>query len=276
MTALLGLVTAVSWAFSNMYTLQLSRLGLHRATVMAGILGVATVGLVPFALFVDRGEGPWTLEAVAWPVGAGCSAVFALVMLVRALSVGSLSVIAPIIALEGGIAVLMSVALGERPSPLALVLMAVAIGGAVLVSLEPGRRTTAGAGAAVLSAIGFAGAFVGIGMSELPALTTVAITRGTSVLLVLPFALLVARPRLPPRASVVPFLGCGLLDALGYATFAFATAVGSIAVASVTATQWSTVAAIIGIAILGERLARIQYVGIVVTLAAVTALVLVG
>lgn len=276
MSVVLGLATAIAWAFSNMFTLRLARLELDQTVVMAGILGVATAALVPVALIVDRGAGPWSVAALAWPFGAGVSAVVALLMLVRALSVGSLSVIAPIIALEGGIAAAMSIALGERPSGLEVVLMAVAIVGAVLVSLEPGRRTTAGAGAAVLSAIGFAGAFVGIGMSAFPALTTVAITRGVSFAIVLPLVLVFAGTRVPPRSSLGPFLGCGLLDALGYATFAFATAVGSIAVASVAATQWSTVAAIIGIVVLRERLRTPQYVGIAVTLTAVSALVAVG
>lgn len=274
MTALLGLITAVSWAFSNLFTHRLSRLELEMPVVVTGIIGVACAALVPLALLVDGAAGPWTPDALAWPVLGGGCATAGLFLLVRALSVGSLSVVAPIIAVEGGIAAGFSVALGERPSAAQVALMAVAILGAVLVSLEPGRRTAAGAIPAALSAIAFAAAWVAIGMSELPSLTTVAVTRTTSLLLVLPIALLVCRRRVPPRAAIPPFLWCGLLDALGYVTFGIATAVGSIAIASVAATQWTTAAAIIGIVILRERLRRIQYVGIVVTICAVSALVL--
>lgn len=276
MTALLGLVTAVSWAFSNLFTHRLSRLQLEFPVVMAGILGVATAALIPIALIADQGEGPWTLHALLWPVAGGASAVAGLFLLVRALSVGSLSVVAPIIAVEGGIAAGLSVVLGERPSALEVALMAVAIIGAVLVSMGPGRRTAAGAIPAALAAIAYAVAWVAIGMSELPSLTTVAVSRSTSLLLVLPIVLIACKSPIPPRASIAPFLWCGLLDALGYVTFGIATSIGSIAIASVAATQWTTAAAIIGIVILKERLQRIQYAGIVVTLSAVTALVIVS
>ena len=274
MTALLGLATAVSWAFSNLYTHRLSRLALPRAVVMAGIIAVAVACLAPAALVADRLEGPWTAAGLGWPVAAGVFGVAALFLLVRALGVGSLSVVAPIIALEGGIAVILAVIIGERPSPLQLVLMTVAVVGAALVSMEPGRRTAAGALPAALSAFFFAAAWVSIGMSELPALTTVAVTRGTSLLLLLPLVLLAGRAVIPPRSSIRPLLACGILDAVGYVTFAFATALGSVAIASVAAAQWTTVAAIIGITILRERLRAVQYVGIVLTIAAVTALVL--
>ena len=274
MTAILGLITAVSWAFSNLFTHQLSRLKIEQTVVMAGIIGVATLALVPVAIVVDYGNVTFTVENLAWSVLGGVFSVFGLLTLVRALSVGSLSVVAPIIALEGGIAVVMSVALGERPSLLQYALMATAVLGAMVVSLEPSRRTVAGAIPAVLSAISFAAAWVSVGMSDLPSLTTVAVTRGTGFVIVLALVLVFAKQRVPPRASIVPFLACGLLDALGYVTFGLATAVGSIAVASVAATQWTTAAAIIGITILRERLRPIQYAGIVVTLVSVSALVI--
>lgn len=253
-------------AFSNLFTHRLSRLELEFPVVVAGILGVATVALVPLAVIVDRGAGPLTVAALAWPVLGGISATAGLFLLVRTLSVGSLSVVAPIIAVEGGIAAALSVLLGERPSTAQVAMMAVAIVGAVLVSMGPGNRTAAGAIPAALGAFAYAVAWVAIGMSELPSMTTIAVQRGTSLVLVLPLVLLLCRSRIPPRASLPPFLWCGLLDAAGYVTFALATAV----------VHWvaATDAAVIGIVILKERLQRVQYAGIVVTLAPVSALVL--
>ena len=142
--------------------------------------------------------------------------------------------------------------------------------GAVLVALEPGRRTAAGAPEAVLAAVAYAGVLVALGQSPLPDLTTVGITRATSVLLILPAFLLVRE--LPKRANAYPILWCGLLDAVGFAFFAFAASVGPLSVASVTATQWGTAAALIGIIAMRERLFTNQYIGIAVTLLAVTGL----
>ncbi len=276
MTVLLGLITAFAWAFANLFTQQASRLRLPPALVMFWVLVVTSSAVVPLVLIIDRGEGPWTPAALAWPVAAGLLANVGFFLLLKALSVGSLSVVAPIIALEGGVAAVMSIALGERPSLLQLLLLPIAVLGAVLVSLEPGRRTAAGALPAVAAALVYAGALVGLGMSELPAMTTVGVTRTTSLLAIVPFLLLLRGPRTPSRAAVVPIIGCGLLDAVGFAAFAFAAAIGPLSVASVTATQWGTAAAVIGIVFLGERLHRNQYIGIAVTLAAVTALGLAG
>ncbi|MBJ7333407.1 MAG: hypothetical protein JHD05_02135, partial [Thermoleophilia bacterium] len=65
---------------------------------------------------------------------------------------------------------------------------------------------------------------------------------------------------------------CGLLDAVGFVCFAFAASIGPLSVASVTATQWGTAAALIGIFGMRERLFVNQYIGIAVTLIAVTGL----
>lgn len=276
MTVALGLVTAFAWALANLFTQQVSRQRLEPAVVMFWVLVVTSAVVVPLALVLDRGAGPWTLRDLAWPVGAGLLADVGFFLLLRALSVGSLSVVAPIIAVEGGVAAALSIVLGERPSPLELGLLGVAVVGAVLVALEPGRRTAAGAIPAALAAIVYAGALIGIGMSDFPEVTTVAITRVTSVLAILPVFVLLASRRIPPAAARVPIIGCGILDAVGFAAFAFAAAIGPLSVASVTATQWGTAAALIGIVFLRERLHPNQYVGIAVTLAAITALGLVG
>lgn len=275
MTVALGLVTAVAWAVANVFTQRASRVEQSPALIMFWVLAVCTAAVLPIALLVDGTGGPWTPRALAWPVVAGVSANVGFFLLLRALRAGSLSVVAPIIALEGGIATLLSIALGERPTWLQAGLLLVAVVGTVLVSLEPGRRTAAGALPAIGASVIYAVALIGLGMSELPELTTVGVTRLTSVLVVLPIFLLAVR-RPPNRDSAVPIVACGLLDGVGFVAFAFAAALGPLSVASVTATQWGTVAALIGIVALRERLHRNQYVGIVITLAAVTGLGLAG
>ena len=108
----------------------------------------------------------------------------------------------------------------------------------------------------------------------MPALTTVGVTRATSLLVIVPAFLLVRA--LPTRGNVWPIIWCGVLDAVGFAFFAYAAAIGPLSVASVTATQWGTAAALIGIIGMRERLHPNQYVGIAVTLVAVTGLGLLG
>ncbi|MGI9117079.1 MAG: EamA family transporter [Gaiellales bacterium] len=270
MAVVLGLVTAFSWAFANVFTQRATRTRTPPAVIMFWVLAVTTAAVFPVALVVDRGAGPWTFAGLAWPIAGGALADVGFFLLLRALTKGSLSVVAPIIALEGGLATLMSVALGERPSGLQYVLLAIAVLGAVLVAVEPGRRTAAGALPAAGAALVYAGVLIALGESQLPALTTVGVTRATSVLVIVPAFLLVRQ--LPTRANVWPIVWCGILDAVGFAFFAYAAAIGPLSVASVTATQWGTAAALIGIIGMRERLYPNQYAGIAVTLLAVTGL----
>ena len=270
MAVVFGLVTAFSWAFANVFTQKVSRTATPPVALMFGVLLVTTMAVLPFALVIDGVHGPWTVESLAWPVVGGALSDVGFFLILRALAHGSLSVVAPIIALEGGLATLMSIALGERPSPVEYVLLAVAVGGAVLVAFEPGRRTAAGALPAVGAAVVYAAVLVALGESDLPALTTVGVTRATSLLVIAPAFLLVRQ--LPSRANVWPIVWCGVLDAVGFVAFAYAAAIGPLSVASVTATQWGTAAALIGIVGMRERLHVNQYVGIAVTLVAVTGL----
>ena len=154
--------------------------------------------------------------------------------------------------------------------PATIALLALAAAGAVLVSIEPGRRTAKGAGWAVLAAFVYAIMLVAMGHTEQPAMTSAGIARVASLLTAIPLFLMVRK--LPPRPAIKPLLAAGTLDAIGFATFAIAASLGPLTVASVTSAQWASAAALIGIFFLRERLFVNQYIGIGVTMIAVTGL----
>ena len=181
-----------------------------------------------------------------------------------------MSIVAPIIALEGGLAATVAVVLGERPSPTVIALLALAAAGAVLVSIEPGRRTAKGAGWAALAALVYAVMLVALGHTEQAAMTSAGVARVASLLTALPLFLMVRQ--LPPRPAIKPLLAGGTLDAVGFAAFAIAASLGPLTIASVTSAQWASAAALIGILFLRERLHVNQYIGIGVTMVAVTGL----
>ena len=114
MAVIFGLVTAFAWAFSNVFTQKAARTATPPVTLMFSVLLVATAAVLPVALLVDGLRGPWTPAALAWPMAGGALSVLGFVLLLRALTQGSLSVVAPIIALEGGLATLMAMAIGHR------------------------------------------------------------------------------------------------------------------------------------------------------------------
>lgn len=269
MTVLFGLTAAFSWAFSNVLVQRGSR-GVDSRTVIFWVLLTSTVLIVPAALLVEGLAGPFDLRSLLPAMLAGVFTITGFSFLLKALRTGSLSVVSPIIATEGGFAAAMAIGLGERPGLLAIALLGIAIIGAVLVAIEPGRRTAAGAGWAVLAAICYAAGLIAVGLAEQGPLTIVAVTRLTSLVCAVPLFLLAAR--FPPKAAIPSLLGSGVLDAVGFTCFAIAASIGPLTVASVTASQWAIASAAIGIVLLRERLHLSQYVGIAVTVGAVTGL----
>lgn len=269
MTVILGLAAAVAWATMNI-PLQRGARALDPRAMLFWILLIGTSAVIPVALVVDGLAGPFTPRSLVVPVLAGVIANAGFLCLTRALRVGTISVVAPIIALEGGLGTLLSIALGERPSPLALALLAVAVGGTVMVSYEPGARAAKGALWAIAAAVCYAAVLTALGYTEQPALTSAALVRSSSLLLALPLLLLATGRN--PRGSLRLLALAGALDAAGIAAFAFAASLGPASVATVAASQFGTVAAVIGILFLRERLAWSQYAGIAVTAIAIAGL----
>jgi drug/metabolite transporter (DMT)-like permease len=138
----------------------------------------------------------------------------------------------------------------------------------------PGRRSraTAGAGWALLSSALFA--VTVLLFAQATALHPVALAAygrlGTMVVLV-PATLLLAGIRLPAplakRAGVA-----GIFDAAAFVALAAAISIGPVAIASVVISQGGTMAALLGLVFLRERLSRVQLVGVALTCVAVALL----
>ena len=77
-----------------------------------------------------------------------------------------------------------------------------------------------------------------------------------------------------PREFRARALTAGSFDAAGFMLLATAISLGPLAVASVTVAQSGTMASLLGLVALGERLRGLQVVGVVLTLVAVTLLAL--
>ena len=267
MTVLFGLSAAFSWAFASVFVQKSSRLVDLRVMLVVMLL-ISTCLVVPVAVIVDGLQGPFNIQALAIPALAGVAGNVGFLLMVKAMKVGSISIVAPIIAIEGGLAAAVAVVLGERPSPATIALLALAAVGAVLVSIEPGRRTAKGAGWALLAAFVYAVMLVAMGYTEQPAMTSAGIARVASLLPAIPLFLMVRQ--LPPRPAIKPLLAAGTLDAVGFAAFAIAASLGPLTVASVTSAPSASASALIGIFFLRERFHSNHSVALPLSLLAVT------
>jgi drug/metabolite transporter (DMT)-like permease len=204
--------------------------------------------------------------------GAGLAAFY------RALSLGTMSVVSPLVACGAVVPFAVSLATGERPSGLAVAGAAVALGGAVLASVEERRaesrdRARAIALAVVAAvALGFFVYFLGLGTKEGDALSTLFGARIGSLALLAAVAGGMRATLRIPRTSLLPVAAVGIADVTANALFALASTRALLSIVSVLGSLYPVVTVLLAHVLLGERLTRAQQVGIGVALAGVAAI----
>lgn len=118
----------------------LGGLSARRASLWAVIIGSQAVGLAGAALLALVTGNGWPGLHVVWPVLlGGLASVVAISCFYKALSIGSMSILAPISATNALIPFLAGIAAGERPGGLQLAGVALAAAGVLLVAIEPAR-----------------------------------------------------------------------------------------------------------------------------------------
>jgi drug/metabolite transporter (DMT)-like permease len=204
--------------------------------------------------------------------GAGLAAFY------RALALGTMSVVSPLVACGAVVPFAIAIATGERPSALALCGAVAALGGAVLASVEERRAESRDRARAVVLAIVAAGAlglfvyFLGLGSRDGDALSTLVGARVGSLSFLLVAALALRAPVAIARASLPAVAAVGLADVTANALFAFASRHGLLALVSVLGSLYPIVTVLLAHVVLGERLTRSQQLGIGVALAGVAAI----
>lgn len=245
---------------------------------LAAVLLVSqAVGLVILAaLVVVRGEPAPALAALLPAAVAGVAGAAALGAFYRALAIGTMSIVAPISATGAALPVVVGLASGERPSALQLMGMAGAVIGVVLASREAGEATERVAAArrsvalALVAALGFGSFFVGMDAAAgADVLWALVVARGAAVVTI---ALATAALRPPARVSrpaMAPLVAIGLLDTSANALFALASTIGLLSLVAVVGSLYPVATVLLARAMLGERVRRVQEVGIVLALTGV-------
>jgi drug/metabolite transporter (DMT)-like permease len=198
-----------------------------------------------------------------------------LVCFFRAIAIGKMSLVVPVAATAAVVPVIVGIATGDRPGPLQLVGMAVALAGAVMASREPGEEgqrgsLAAGVLLAALSALLIGFFFLAIdGASDGGAVWASLVNRITSVTILL-LAAAVVRPKLTAARPHVPALAAaGTLDVSANLLFAAATTKGLISLVSVAGSLYPVITVLLARIVLKERVHRIQEAGVVAALGGV-------
>lgn len=275
MTAVLGgLGAALAWSAGTLAATRATR-GIGPWTALAGMLAV---GLLLIAPFVAREGIPAELDATSagWLFVSGAGNVIGVALVYMALRSGLVGLIAAIVATEGALAALISIAAGEPMTAWLGIAIAVVTSG-VVVTAGSGRTRASGpiTSATPLVLAGAAACLFAVSLyatgraSELPTAWVVLSARLIGVLAITLPLLVLGRLERPGRAwPLLVIAGAG--EVLGFASFTFGSR-DSIAIAAVCAAPGAVFSAVGAFLLFGERLTRGQVAGIVITIAGVAA-----
>jgi drug/metabolite transporter (DMT)-like permease len=270
LTILTGLLSALSYATSDMFSQRVTR-ETRALTQMVWVLAIGAVIVVPVALAV-RGlpdEGEWTGASLA--ALAGILYFGALFCLLRGLNVGDLGLISALVSLQGAYVAVTVILLGEPVTPPLGVALALCVIGAVLTSFEGRAKSTRGAPWAFAAGLLFTGVMLCYAYGDIDWLSQTAISRSVSLAIALPAALLTGSV-VVPKALRVRAAGAGVLELAGLLLLTITFSLGPATVAGVTTTQFGTFAVVLGFVLLHERPKPNQWAGIVCTIAGVSLL----
>lgn len=275
LAVLLALASSVTWGIADFGGGLVSRRVASTVTVTVVSQSAGFVALL--IVFGARGAH---LDSRSFAIGlaAGAGGGAGLAAFYRALAVGTMSVVSPIVACGAVVPFAISIATGERPSTIALAGAGVALAGAVLASAEERRAAARERKQAVMlaalagGALGLFTYFLGLGSREGTALSTLVGARVGSLTLLLVLALVLRAPLRLGRRALLPIAAVGLCDVAANALFALASGHGLLALVSVLGSLYPVMTVLLAHIFLGERLTALQLVGVGVALAGVAAL----
>jgi drug/metabolite transporter (DMT)-like permease len=269
-SVVLALAASLSWGVADYVgPLQGRRIGIWPVLFWSQLVGLlvllaATVAVAP--LPGDR--------SLLWAVPAAAAATIGLAAYYKGISVGAISVVAPIAGASAVIPVIYGLAIGDPTTALQLIGLVAAIIGIVLVSTEHHsgvRRVAAGVGLALIAALSLGLYFPpmhaagGAGFWWAATIYRIATVSFIFVAIRIRKAdFSIARRDLPLVAAV------GLGDTLGVLLFAAASRHGLVSATSVLASLYPVVTVLLAAFVLRERLGNLQWLGIVFALAGAT------
>jgi drug/metabolite transporter (DMT)-like permease len=270
----LGLSSALCWGLADF----LGGLQSRTVRVLAVLLVSQAAGLIAIAVALAIAQPDLPPVGDLWPpAAAGLAGALALSAFYRALAIGTMSIVAPISSTGAALPVIVGIATGDRPSALQVLGIVAAVGGVVLASREldedrPAKAVPARAsiGLALVAALGFGAFFIGMKAgadARVPWALLAARAASVAAVLVVVVALRVPLPAAPRRLGALALVG--LLDASANGLYAAAATESLLSVVAVLGALYPVSTVLLARVVLGERVRRIQEVGIVAALGGV-------
>lgn len=268
MLSLLALGGALSWGAGDFLAgLATKRIAVFTVLALSQAIGLVGIGVW---VVVARDPFPGVVELIP-AVLAGLAGAIGLAALYRGLAVGAMGIVAPISAASPIVPLSVDAAQGVVPATAQWLGVALVLGGIVTLSREPkngGQRIAAGAGLAVVAAVGFGLFFVGLdaGADESAPWAVVA-ARSASVTFAVAAAVFITRTSLrPPRALLPALVAIGVFDTGANVLVAYALTKGAAGIVAVLSALYPVVTVVLARVVLEEQLSSSRRVGGVVAL----------
>lgn len=271
-----GLVAAMGWGLSDLWaSISGRRIGSFRTVVVAQFAAAIAVSLLALGVRPDLSG---LSVVIPWLVANAFLSAAAFATLYRALELGPIAIVSPILATYAVVPVLLSVVLlGESLGGWEIAGVAITIAGAVLAStdiraIRAGTRTpAAGLPLAVVSMLlfGVATYVTGWAAQEAGFLPSLLFGRLTMAAVFVVAAIVVrvrgrgdASVERPARSSMRLAVLVGLLELLGTISYARGAEVGLLSIVTAASATYPLIPVLGGVIVLHERPAPTQFVGV--------------
>lgn len=271
MAVLLGLLVAATYGAGDFF----GGLSSKKASVSAVVVLSQAMGLPLLAVLVVVAGGDPSARALALGGAAGAVGGVGLTCLYRGLSIGRMSVVAPITAVGAAVVpVAWGLVQGERPGPAASVGVVLAIVAVGLIS-RTGDEVVDGTHdavsdprayllLAVVAGVAFGTVFVLLAETGDDAGFWPLVAGRLSSITLLAIGGLVARQSFSPgsRAALAPIAAAGILDMAANALYLLAARRGLLALVAVLSSLYPASTVLLARLVLKERLIPVQVVGL--------------
>jgi drug/metabolite transporter (DMT)-like permease len=266
----LGTLSAIAWGSTDLFVTYVSRrIGFFRTLLLSQFLGVCMLVVIAIAIGDLPGASIGQLLALlaVAPMGVVAYGGF-----YRALELGPIAIVSPIVSANGVVVVLLALfVLSESLSAVQSVGCVLVLGSIILAALEPRaviEEAGAGSGVrlAIVASLAFGGYLFGMAVlsDELGWLVPILVTRAVTVAVLATVEIARRTPRggPPDGRALLACLAAGLLDASGYLAFNRGAEIGEVALTGAAASAYPVIPIIWGLLALRERVAWHQLVGV--------------
>lgn len=277
MYLLMGLLSALCWGGTDYLSGKAAReLGVFKALFVSQLFGLMMLSLIFFVFSI-----PFELQIsglLTAAIASFCN-LLGMAFLLKALSIGKVSVVAPLVSLYGAVTTVLAIISGRQVSWIILSGLFLCILGACLASISPShdgkRESPASVGFALMSSLSLGLGFWLQGefaVKELGVIQSLWIYYATA-LMFLSLVVMGRKDVKSPSLGMLGLLFCiSCMSLTGFFTLAYGASLGHVAVVTVLSSLASAVTALLDFTLKQERLSLPQLSGLFMIISGVVVL----